>query len=495
MSENTEQDWVERARRGEPTAVAELFRRYWRAARAAAYGVTGDLSLAEDAASEGFSAAMNGLANLRDPGRFAPWLRVIAVRTAKRLLTASSVRNGLEPRELPDSEPFAPSERLEQQELAALVREAVGSLPPRLREAISLFYFEDYSVEDAARFLDIPSGTVKRRLHDGRKQLQAAAERVLEGSRPMNRERERILQQLREAADEGLDSEAFYQVIRKGVNFGPVPREMLGDIMRRHFEAKMPKEGPVMTPEREEAVRRSLREYHDPSERARDPNHPVGATANAIRAALPDLQSWQVDVSKIDFNAVARLLVDDRTHVMSYLLPPDFTRESQGAYISAKRSLLIEDEDGSVVTMAELIAKKTTQEAFRRQLKTGGCMSDTLGLLWKRLGPLDLQAVEELLRRLAEQVVPKTAVRFCPYEEPRYRAALHMQLGDNPILAAIGGVLNRWSILPDGVQVASVTIYLEPWASARSGQVIELARGSPFPSWGQEAAASDEPGE
>ena len=36
MKENTEQNWVERAGQGEPAAIAELFRLYWRAARAAA---------------------------------------------------------------------------------------------------------------------------------------------------------------------------------------------------------------------------------------------------------------------------------------------------------------------------------------------------------------------------------------------------------------------------------------------------------------------------
>ncbi|MEN6577772.1 MAG: hypothetical protein ABFD90_15620 [Phycisphaerales bacterium] len=98
--------------------------------------------------------------------------------------------------------------------------------------------------------------------------------------------------------------------------------------------------------------------------------------------------------------------------------------------------------------------------------------------------------MEGLLRRLAEQVVPKTPVRFCPYEEPRYRAALRMQSGDNPIPAAIGGVHHRWSILPEGVQVASVGIHLEPWASARTGQVVELARGTPFPSCNRRAATT-----
>ena len=74
MKENTEHDWVERARRGEPTAIAELYGRYWRAARAAAYGVTADLSLAEDTASEAFSIAVSSMADLRDSQRLGPWL-------------------------------------------------------------------------------------------------------------------------------------------------------------------------------------------------------------------------------------------------------------------------------------------------------------------------------------------------------------------------------------------------------------------------------------
>lgn len=42
MKENTEQGWVERAKQGEPTAIAELYRRYWHAARVTAYGVTAE---------------------------------------------------------------------------------------------------------------------------------------------------------------------------------------------------------------------------------------------------------------------------------------------------------------------------------------------------------------------------------------------------------------------------------------------------------------------
>jgi RNA polymerase sigma factor (sigma-70 family) len=479
MAEYTEQNWVERAAQGEPAAIAELYQRYWRAARAAAYGVTGNLSQAEDAASEAFFTAVENLASLRSPQRFGPWLRTIVIRAARRLRPQKRIS----PETASDLEIAAPGERLEQQELAALIREAVEGLPATGREAICLYYYEGYSVADAARFLDVPVGTLKRRLHDGRRRLHAAAERILEGSKPMDPEREQLVQELQKAAAEGLDSEAFYQVMRKAVGLRPVPRELLKEFRNRHMEAiRKRARKPLLPPEQEQRLRESLRQIHEPSERAGDPNHPVGAVADAIRGALPEFKSWQVDLSQVNLAERAQRLFDNRAEALSYLLPPDFLEEPRGAYLSAERDLLIQDQDGSVLLMGELLEKKATQEAFREQLKSGGCMSDVLCLLWRQPGPLDLRTIEDLLRRLSERVVPGVPVRFRSYEEPRYRAALRMQLGDNPIPAAVGGVLNPWSILPEGVYVASVGIYLEPWASIRSGQAIELTEGTPFPS-------------
>lgn len=137
MKENFEQGWVERARQAEPAAIAELYRRYWRAARATAYGVTADLDLAEDAASEAFCAALDGLADLRDSQRFGPWLRTIVLRTAGRLKATKSKADGVEPQTLPDAQSLAPSDHSEQKELIALVHEAVRNLSETLREAMS----------------------------------------------------------------------------------------------------------------------------------------------------------------------------------------------------------------------------------------------------------------------------------------------------------------------------------------------------------------------
>jgi RNA polymerase sigma factor (sigma-70 family) len=430
MKENTEQDWAERGRQGEPGAIAELYRRYWRAARAAAYGVTGDFALAEDAGSEAFYAAFDGLHDLKDTQRFGPWLRTIVVRTARRLRTAQARKNGVELQVQPDTQSPAPSSQLEQQELAALIHEAVGSLSETLREAMALFYFEGYSLKDAARFLDVPEGTLKRRLHEGRRRLREAAEQILKGAKPMNAKREQILRQLKDASKDGIHSEAFFQAMRQALSLRPVPDGLLKEVMQKHWAQKL-KDKP-MEPERERMLRDGLGRIYSASERAQDPNHPVGAVANAIRAALPEFQQWQVDMSEVDLSRMARHMFDGKGEAFSLMGPPGFSANSPGSYISSLNAWLIQDQDGSIRTSFEIMQSKGTRDTMITQMKQGGRLSDALSLLWKETESLELRAVEELLRRLSDAIVPDTPASFCPYEEPRYRAALRMQLSGNP---------------------------------------------------------------
>ncbi len=474
MKENTEQDWVERAQGGEPAAIAELFRRYWRAARAAAYGVTGDFASAEDAASEALYTALDNLHELRDTLRFGPWLRTIVLRKARRYKAGKSKAGGAKPEKQPAGRSAAPSAHLEQQELAALIHEAVASLSETLREAISLFYFEGYSLQEAARFLDVPEGTLKRRLHEGRQRLRNAAERILKGRRPMNQQREQILRQLKDALNEDPNSEAFYQALRQAMSLRPVPEELLKEVMKKHWAPKLEKAS--MSPEKDRMLREALGRIYAPSERARDPNHPVGAVAAAIRAALPEFQLWQPDISQIDFAQTARQMFEGK----SFSMPPGFNDASPVSYIMAMQAWLVQDQDGAVCTTYELMQKKASRKELHAQMTQGNKLSDAFRLFWKRPDRLELRDIEDLLRRLATAIVPEGPVRFLVHDVPNCRTGLRMQLGDNRIPAAMGGIHNPWPGLPEGISVASILIYLEPWAAAQSGQTVELAD---FPSF------------
>src|SRR5262245_4242922 len=184
MSAHADRDLVEMARRGDGAAISELFSRYWRAARASAFGVTGEFASAEDAAAEGFRQALEGIGSLRDPERFGAWLRTIVVRKAGLALQSRRADGEGAVDELIDGNE-RPDAALERLELGALIQQAVRKLPDRLREAVALTYFEGYDSAAAARFLDIPAGTLRRRLHDARTHLRDIVEKLLQGSKRM----------------------------------------------------------------------------------------------------------------------------------------------------------------------------------------------------------------------------------------------------------------------------------------------------------------------
>jgi len=51
------------------------------------------------------------------------------------------------------------------------IRQLLQRLPEAQQRVITLFYLQDCSVEEVARMLDLPEGTVKSHLHRGRRAL------------------------------------------------------------------------------------------------------------------------------------------------------------------------------------------------------------------------------------------------------------------------------------------------------------------------------------
>ena len=83
--------------------------------------------------------------------------------------------------------------------------------------------------------------------------------------------------------------------------------------------------------------------------------------------------------------------------------------------------------------------------------------------------------VERACRQtLSSAVLPGENVRFSIYDEPRYRSALQLHVGGRAAPLAHGGVLAEWPGRPHGVDAAHLRIFLEPWATVQSGQVVEF---------------------
>lgn len=137
--------------------------------------IAGDEDVADDLAHETWLRALRTLARLREPASIRPWLFTIARRTANdRLRALYRHRAVVDDRLGADGDHQADDGAFD--ELARAVdRLHVTTLVVRLdlelRELVDLFYLEQFSVDEVAAIVGVPSGTVKSRLHRARRRL------------------------------------------------------------------------------------------------------------------------------------------------------------------------------------------------------------------------------------------------------------------------------------------------------------------------------------
>jgi RNA polymerase sigma-70 factor, ECF subfamily len=142
-----------------------------------AYRFCRDRGRAEDMAQEAFLRAYRALGSWRRDAAFSTWLFALATnlyRTELRRIPVGSVP-------LTDiHSAVAPRDEMADAARDRYVRRAVFALPAKYREALTLFYFHDMDVHDAARSLALPEGTVKARLSRGREILRGKLSRLKE---------------------------------------------------------------------------------------------------------------------------------------------------------------------------------------------------------------------------------------------------------------------------------------------------------------------------
>lgn len=129
-----------------------------------------DAAEAQDATHDAFVQAWQKWPTLHDPAAFQHWFDRILVNTCRNRLQSGNRRRATDISveiRLTDRDPFAPA--LDRQVLG----HAVSTLSPDQRVVIALRYFSDLPIEEIARRLSIPSGTVQSRLHYALKRLHA----------------------------------------------------------------------------------------------------------------------------------------------------------------------------------------------------------------------------------------------------------------------------------------------------------------------------------
>jgi len=126
-----------------------------------AQALTGDPAAAVDIAQEAFTRLFARWRGVRDA---RAWVFFVATNLARDYW-----RGVARDRDLTDR--IAPASARSAGPHDPWLRDLVERLPARQRQAILLHYYADVSVDEIARLLRVPVGTVKRRLHDGRQRL------------------------------------------------------------------------------------------------------------------------------------------------------------------------------------------------------------------------------------------------------------------------------------------------------------------------------------
>ena len=147
--------------------------------------LVGSTEEAEDLAQEAFLRVYRSRATYHPRAKFSTWLYTIANRLALNVIRSRN-RKPVVALNVSDSGPLgprpaeqlvpdrgrSPAQNVQQQELGAVVRQALATLNERQRVAVVLNKFEDMSYEDIANVMGLTTKAVKSLLSRARENLR-----------------------------------------------------------------------------------------------------------------------------------------------------------------------------------------------------------------------------------------------------------------------------------------------------------------------------------
>ena len=166
---------VTRAQRGDRDAFGVLVGQFERTVYAICLRRLGNPSEAVELTQEVFLHVMKRLDQLREPERFAGWLRQVAARMAINRATRRVQPPNVDSEilEAAGEHRHDPLDELIARERAQRLYAGLARLKALDRETLVAFYLRGQSLVEIADDLDAPIGTIKRRLHTARKRLKA----------------------------------------------------------------------------------------------------------------------------------------------------------------------------------------------------------------------------------------------------------------------------------------------------------------------------------
>lgn len=174
MIEPSTRDLIEQLQRGDLEALGALYDRHHQMVYRTALAISGDTEAASDLLQDVF-LRLNRFASRIDPARpLEPWLYRMTVNLSS---TWVKRRRWLHPIEdfaewLAGEPKNSPARLAESADQWRQIEQALVSLPLPHRTVIVMYYIDELSLQEISQILDIPVGTIKSRLHYGRRTLK-----------------------------------------------------------------------------------------------------------------------------------------------------------------------------------------------------------------------------------------------------------------------------------------------------------------------------------
>ena len=186
---------IARCLSGDQVAWEVIVRQNWRKVFNVAYKFVGKHEEAEDLTQDIFLKIFKALATFDRRANFQTWIVSISrnlcidhyrsVRKERQTIAREVDTNDLQPASK-DRTPYAAAEH---QDLRAMLRQALQTLPETLRTAVVLRDLQELSYQEIADRLELPEGTVKSRINRGRLELARQLKRLQDKQPAMRRRR------------------------------------------------------------------------------------------------------------------------------------------------------------------------------------------------------------------------------------------------------------------------------------------------------------------
>ena len=172
MDPKNEELLIEAARKGDEKSFMLLFENHQETVFRFAYRMVGSETVAQDLAQECFLSLLQSRVRFNgDRASLKTYLYGMVRNMARRHFRQAGLEVSLDDCEEPPALMIG-EENVLQQEISATVQRAIARLPLLQREALLLFEYEDLSLDEIARILEIDAGTVKSRLYRARENLR-----------------------------------------------------------------------------------------------------------------------------------------------------------------------------------------------------------------------------------------------------------------------------------------------------------------------------------